>query len=140
MYQNIKVLNRTFIEPDTILLELFLNFSNNKLSGEIYNEENVPLKELEEKCYDVLDKLFTTENYTRITNQTSEEITKAANEQEELDPIDNDTLRQDMRLDSFTFFEDAVILSYLAPTIFEENEISVQIDFNFTIEDIAIDI
>lgn len=131
------IITQRVLTLDSISLIIELAYNNSLIHGEIVYEENLSLNELEEQCYPLLDKLFTEDRLRDLSLKISTEITDAAYEGD-YTVEDTVNLNDDLKLTHFSFYEDAIILTYVAPLIFNEHIIDVQLNHEYIIEDVMI--
>lgn len=85
-----------------------------------------------------LEALFYKNAIAGITEAIAIEITESAYEGD-LREKEYAALKQDLVIDEFHFFEEELIIVFVAPKIFSNNTINVQLDYSLEIQDLSID-
>ncbi|GEM_PF-2149468 len=94
--------------------------------------------ELLQKGEETLEILYYKNEIARITEEIAVEITESAYEGD-FRAGEYANLVEDLTVSGFHFFEEDIIIVFVAPEIFSNNTINVQLDYSLEIQDLSID-
>jgi hypothetical protein len=141
MQEKIRVINE-IITADSLNLLFDIDIIKKSIPATFLLDEPGSSKrdygELIEKSKQTLETLFYKNEIKRITEEIAIEITESAYEGE-LKMQEYADLKQDLTVSAFHFFEEDLLIVFLAPKIFLQNTINVQTDYALAIQDLSID-
>jgi len=130
------------ITADSLKVLFEIDAIKKKIAAELFLEQDGSSKEdykaLLAQSKRVLETLFIKNEIVEITKAIAIEITESAYEGD-LREKEYAELRQDLLIDQFHFFEEELIIVFVAPKIFSNNAINVQLDYSLEIQDLSID-
>lgn len=141
MQENIRIINEKITGDSLKLIFAIDNIKKNIPATFLLDEpgsSKSDYEELIEKSKQTLETLFYKNEITRITEEIAVEITESAYEGE-LKMQEYADLKQDLTVNTFHFFEEDLLIVFLAPNIFLQNTINVQVDYALAIQDLSID-
>lgn len=141
MQEKIRVINEK-IAGDGLKLHFVIDSIKKSIPATFLPDEPGSSKsdyeEMVEKSKQTLETLFYKNEIKRITEEIAVEITESAYEGQ-LKMQEYADLKEDLAISEIHFFEEDLLIVFLAPNIFLQNTINVQVDYALTIQDLSID-